>query len=314
MSLRQSVRRGVTQAVHTDVPLLSAAAITEFMGQVQQLEASGQRDAALELWCSAVEVVHMPPPPGNILQVPGFPPMLQVGCSEANCRRCAEQRGGFKFPWIGSWTRRGTLVRSNATPEEAWQEHSRQGDTLDLLMVEANASGWRLSDLVPPQWRTIMDLLGPGDVPGSATREDALGSWRTWQQGHTCWMDPAISVPERDVALRCPRSRAQRTLALWFDRLLEDEDTMLAAPCVLCGIPSRRVCSGCFLPQCAWCRAAGEEQICCHDADIEERYFYEVPAMQRGQTRRDLLRLLVRGFSGNRTAAQPPVVGPGDAQ
>ena len=109
------------------------------------------------------------------------------------------------FHGLDAGPRRGTLVRPEATPAEAWSEHSRQEDTLDLLLVETYASGWRLSDLVPPQWRRIMELLGPGDVPGSATTEDALGCWRAWQQGHVCWMDPNVSLPSRSG--RCAESK-----------------------------------------------------------------------------------------------------------
>lgn len=307
MSLRQSIRRGVSAAVHTDAPILSAAAVSEFLSYVQKLVAEGDGDTALALWCSVVEIVHLPPPPGNILEIPGFPPMLRIGCADTECRRCAEQRGGFRFPWIGCWTRRGTLVRPEATPAEAWSEHSRQEDTLDLLLVETYASGWRLSDLVPPQWRRIMELLGPGDVPGSATTEDALGCWRAWQQGHVCWMDPNVSLPSRSAAVQNPRSRAQRTLAMWMDHLLEDDGTMLAAPCLVCGTPSRRVCSGCFLPQCQWCHAAGDQGDCCDEARLDERYFYEVPAMQQGQSRLDLLRRLVRGYATTQAARQQPM-------
>lgn len=53
-------------------------------------------------------------------------------------------------------------------------------------MVEANASAWRLGDLVPPQWRQVMAALGPGDIPGSASKADAIAVWRNWQMGWRC--------------------------------------------------------------------------------------------------------------------------------
>ena len=93
MSLRHAVRRGITVAVHSDVAILHAAAVTEFLGHIQRLVANDKREEAMELWQSVVEVVHFPPPPGNVLEAPGFPPMLQIGCAEPACRRCLEQRG-----------------------------------------------------------------------------------------------------------------------------------------------------------------------------------------------------------------------------
>lgn len=42
-----------------------------------------------------------PPPPGNVLEAPGFRPMLQIGCADPECRRCLEKRGGIQVPVAG---------------------------------------------------------------------------------------------------------------------------------------------------------------------------------------------------------------------
>ena len=168
MSLRHAVRCGITVAMHTDVAILHAAAVTEFLGHVQR--SNNQREEAMELWQSVVEVVHFPPPPGNVLEAPGFRPMLQIGCADPECRRCLKKRGGFRFPWLGVWTRPGTLVRTGLFE----RTHG---------VITAKAKGrWTCSwsrpmlrDIVPPQWRQVMAALG--------SRE-----WRNWQVGHECWM------------------------------------------------------------------------------------------------------------------------------
>lgn len=305
MSLRNAARRGITVAVHSDVAILHAAAATEFQSHIQRLVDAGKREEALELWQSVVEVVHFPPPPGNVLQASGLPPMLQIGCADPTCRRCLEQRGGFRFPCLGVWTRRGTLVRTGASPADAWREHAQSEGTLDLLMVEANASAWRLGDLVPPQWRQVMAALGPGDIPGSASKADAIAVWRNWQMGHECWMDPTVALPTRNEAIGNAKFQAQRTLTYWFDAFVEATPYMLAPPCLRCGTPSRRVCAGCFKPQCYECFWTGDQRDCCDEVADEETSFFNVPAMRPGQTRRDLLRFLFRDMGTERAGRRP---------
>ena len=70
----------------------------------------GGRVQAFILWQSVVVFEHYPPAPRVVGGPPEFPPLRQQACSVSMCPRCMGFRGGFVFPWIGTWTRRGTVV------------------------------------------------------------------------------------------------------------------------------------------------------------------------------------------------------------
>ena len=77
----------IAVAGHTDVQVLHAAAATEFMQHVRALCSDGQEYEARRLWASVVEVVHLPPPEDQVVEVAGFPPLQKVACSTRGCRR-----------------------------------------------------------------------------------------------------------------------------------------------------------------------------------------------------------------------------------
>ena len=68
---------------------------------------------------------------------------------DATCARCAEQRGGFQFPWLGDWTRRRVLVAHAITPFEAWEALAASDDKLDIMLVAAYGSGLTAEDIAP---------------------------------------------------------------------------------------------------------------------------------------------------------------------
>ena len=108
-------------ATHTAHAVLSAAAFADFQSEVVRLQAAGDGRGAVRLWTSAVEVVHKPWGRLPMVRPPGLPPLRWSPCMDATCQRCLEQKGGFKFPWLGPWTRRRVLVAHGITPAEAWE-------------------------------------------------------------------------------------------------------------------------------------------------------------------------------------------------
>lgn len=260
MSLRHAVRRGITVAMHTDVAILHAAAVTEFLGHVQR--SNNQREEAMELWQSVVEVVHFPHH-----QAMCWKPLASDQCYRSdvpiqNVADASRNGVGFRFPWLGVWTRCGTLVRTGLFE----RTHG---------VITAKAKGrWTCSwsrpmlrGIVPPQWRQVMAALGPGDVPGSASKADAIsvfqcGAIGKW--GTSVGWTPLSHCPPGVRPLVVPSTR-HRGLAYWFDGLVEGTPYMLAPPCLRCGTPSRRVCAGCFKPQCYECYWAGDQRDCCDE-------------------------------------------------
>ena len=127
-----SVRRGLL-ARHTSHTVLSAATRTAFNAH--------ERDEALQLWGSVFEVVHMPWPSTEVLDVPGLPARRTVVCTQANCARCLSGRSGFVFPFIGAWCRRRVIVAHGLAPSNAWEALESSNVLMDSMLVEAYSSG-----------------------------------------------------------------------------------------------------------------------------------------------------------------------------
>ena len=118
---------GVHVVMFTDAEVLSSAAFIEFRRQVDALLARGDRAGALRLWGSVVLFEHMPPSTRLGDGPTGFPCV---------CPRCDQGRGGFVFPWVGIWKRRGTTVPPGFTPQQAWDRHARLDASMDLLLLQ----------------------------------------------------------------------------------------------------------------------------------------------------------------------------------
>ena len=91
-----------SSAVHTTDCILHPAARIDFEQHVRLLWEAGRKDEAETLWNSVVEVQHQPAPRAPILHGTDLPAMAAVPCTEPECERCANRRGGFRFPWIGN--------------------------------------------------------------------------------------------------------------------------------------------------------------------------------------------------------------------
>ena len=123
---------GVDIAVHTDEALLSTGAWMDFSAHVLQLQLRGEHDKAWNLWDSVFEVVHLGIDPATpVLQNLDLPPVRRMPCCRPHCERCSQGRGGFRFPFIGVWTRKAVFPRDGATVAATWDRyHNTPHDTL----------------------------------------------------------------------------------------------------------------------------------------------------------------------------------------
>ena len=97
-------------AMYTSSRVLSPGAWADFADRVRALVAEGQRARAQLLCDSVLQLNHVGQHPEARLSVEGFV-ITQFPCTELGCQRCIAGYGGFRFPWVGSWTRRGTLAQ-----------------------------------------------------------------------------------------------------------------------------------------------------------------------------------------------------------
>lgn len=72
-----------------------------------------------------MEVIHAPFESQPIGEFQDLPPLQRSPCTQFPCERCLLARGGFKFPWVGAWTPRGTIVPHGLAPGEARRHHAR---------------------------------------------------------------------------------------------------------------------------------------------------------------------------------------------
>ena len=106
------------RAVHTDRPTLATAAYMDWSAELRRLHELRHGREVLLHWCHAVEIQHFPPHFDRMPELPGvLPPVRVAACVAANCARCEAGRGGFQFPWIGTFTRRDVLVEAGIPPQ-----------------------------------------------------------------------------------------------------------------------------------------------------------------------------------------------------
>ena len=80
---------------------------------VSALDRDGRSEEYWSIWRRVAEIVHIPAPEPNISEIPyrgGVLPLRRIVCTEAQCRRCDKGLGGFKFPWLGPWSKMAAVV------------------------------------------------------------------------------------------------------------------------------------------------------------------------------------------------------------
>ena len=245
------------RAVHTDRPTLATAAYMDWSAELRRLHELRHGREVLLHWCHAVEIQHFPPHFDRMPELPGvLPPVRVAACVAANCARCEAGRGGFQFPWIGTFTRRDVLVEAGIPPQVAWARVSACSECLSAEEVRQASSGLTVDDVAPSHINRLVAVLADQQERGNprlATAEDLWQVWRTWQRGERRWREPAYEpVAGRETAIRDPVARAGRALWFWLGSVEAGLEN-LYSPCAACGCPTVLLCHICHRFVCFDC-------------------------------------------------------------
>lgn len=287
-----------SDVVHTLDDVLHPGARHDFQRHIDGLVSSGRRDEAASLWAAVVEVQHIPVPDIPVLDGGQLGSMATVVCTEAGCQRCREQRGGYRFPWLGLWSRQAVLRRPTADPPAAWQEWSDCATRLDRIQLAMHSSGLQRQDFLPPEWQEVISRASR--FPGCAPLGFVYKVWRTWQLGSPTWVDPfAVPAPSRSEALASDWSRAHRSMLAWLDA---DPEFLLPRTCIVCGDASRNVCGDCLDAVCLDCVANALAQggpvfgqiFCCSEMAAGEGVRSTAPPLRPSQSRREVAQSIMQ--------------------
>eukprot|EP00438_Fugacium_kawagutii_P021873 Skav233042 [mRNA] locus=scaffold909:1189508:1199209:- [translate_table: standard] len=161
--------------------VLHAATWLDFKTHIAALVQAGKLREAFRCWVSVVEIIHAPWVSPSLGEFDELPPLRRAACGEFPCDRCATRRGGFKFPWIGTWTSRGVFVPHGANPMEAWAHFQRNTAKLDLILLAMYSSPLEADDVCPQEMYGLQ--LRPQvhpDRPGLADSVELFAYWRVW--------------------------------------------------------------------------------------------------------------------------------------
>eukprot|EP00438_Fugacium_kawagutii_P008984 Skav223736 [mRNA] locus=scaffold2572:104065:115736:+ [translate_table: standard] len=161
--------------------VLHAAAWLDFKTHIAALLQAGKLREAFRCWVSVVEIFHAPWQAPSLGEFDELPPLRRAACGEFPCDRCATRRGGFKFPWLGTWTSRGVLVPHGANPMQAWAHYQRNTEKLDLILLAMYSSPLDADDVCPQEMYGLQ--LRPAvhpDRPGLADSVEIFAYWRVW--------------------------------------------------------------------------------------------------------------------------------------
>ena len=78
-----------------------------------------------------------------------FPPIRVVPCVDMGCARCREGRGGYQFPFLGTFSRRSVLVAPGTSPSDAWEQYHANAATLSGIEVLGLFSRLWPTDFLP---------------------------------------------------------------------------------------------------------------------------------------------------------------------
>ena len=197
------------RAVRTDRPTLATAAYMDWSAELRHSMSFAM--AARSCCTGATQLQNFPPRFDRIPELPGvLPPVRVAACVAANCARCEAGRGGFQFPWIGTFTRRDVLVEAGVP---AWARVSACTAYLCVRPPPAlRSTMWRRATSTDwwPLWRTSKSGATRGWLQPMIF--DLWRVWRTWQRGERRWREPAKEpVAGREAAIRDAVARKGRT-------------------------------------------------------------------------------------------------------
>ena len=205
---------GINVAAFTEEPTLATAAWLDFKAHILRLLEAGHVGLARELWASVVEIDHHPALPISALSIEGMPPIKRMPCLIEPCQRCSTKRGGFRFPWIGLWTKRAVLVQANRPPSEAWRLYSESDAHLSFDEIRRASIGISAVELVPQHVVELTEAVASDR--SSLAISDLFLAWRFWQGERLTWREPSVvSLPPRSWA-RSPGAWAGRALWGWL--------------------------------------------------------------------------------------------------
>ena len=210
-------------ATHTAHAVLSSAAFADFQEEVVRRQSMGDDMGAVRLWTSAVEIRHKPWGWLPMVRPQGLPPLRWAPCMDATCARCADQRGGFQFPWLGDWTRRRVLVAHAITPFEAWEALAASDAKLDIMLVAAYGSGLTAEDIAPTGMEVVLERSGyergHRRCNSSGGSMDLLAVWEPEMVG------PQTELPNTSGCLDQSKSQSPTNFGRMDGRLLGVEWT-----------------------------------------------------------------------------------------
>ena len=257
----EDFRIGLEVASYTEARTLGPASFHDFRDHVRSLLGAGKLTQAARLWHSVFEVVHLPIPAPNLLDIECLPPMRRVVCTAVPCVHCDEGRRGLsEFPWLGTWSHRGVVTplhHSLSQSLEHYMRSVRANAYMDLLLLESVLSPLTIRDIMPISIECLVVLAQPYnrrdrefDMP------ELFAAWRAWQQGRRAWRDPSLEpVQPPHICRICTSARAGRALWGWLGSL-DIRDHEFPPMCRSCGDPTRMRCYLCDASLCNHCIVA----------------------------------------------------------
>lgn len=258
---------GVHVALHTRAEILHTAAWMDFSNYVRWLLRAGRAAEARILWESVVEVIHNGTNPNvEILGIPELPGVCRVPCMESPCRRCDTRRGGFRFPFVGIWTKTAVLARAGDTATAVWERYHAGAETFELLALQRVASGVTRVQLIPDHVHGVLGRLTL--CRDGITMQEFFELWREWQRGSCTWAEPWTGCGGV-VGANDDRGRAGAAVRCILGAV-EAEVEWIPGPCRLCWIPTFTSCPTCGGAVCEGCRGGCDFCPFCGSSDDDQ--------------------------------------------
>ena len=255
---------GVHVAIHTRAEILHTAAWLDFSNYVRSLLRLGRLVEARTLWESVVEVIHNGTNPNvEVLGIPELPGILRMPCMESPCVRCDTRRGGFKFPFVGIWTRTAVLAQMGDSAQLLWERYHGSEETFELLALQRLVSGVTRDQLVPSHVGRALSRFAPGR--DGFTLQEFFELWRAWQVGSYLWREPWMGYRQL-LRANSDQLRAGAALRVVLGAV-EVGEAWIPGPCRLCWMPSFTTCPGCGGDVCEDCRRGADLCPFCGESD-----------------------------------------------